>query len=139
VRPRNSFRISIILRTRAAFFASVQAIKCVSAEQAIALALVWRGLRKSLKQKEPTRWVPGGPISSGSGGVLVCRPAWDQFARQRPTKVIGSNPLLVTAAEAVGDARNLTSSLAASGSFEPVAIPAENTVARCNSGGRGPT
>ena len=47
-------------------------------------------------------------------------------------------PLLTISAEAVGDSRNLISALPASGSFEPVAMPAENTVIFCSGSGRGP-
>ena len=47
-------------------------------------------------------------------------------------------PLLTIPARAAGEARNLISALPASGSFETVAIPAENTVIFCNSSGRGP-
>ena len=52
---------------------------------------------------------------------------------------IGSRPLLMIAALAAGEARNLISALPASGSFDTLAIPAENTVIFCKSAGSGPT
>jgi hypothetical protein len=54
-------------------------------------------------------------------------------------EVTGSKPLFVMTGAAAGDIKNLMSALAASGSFALVAIPAENTVTFCTSGGSGPT
>ena len=48
-------------------------------------------------------------------------------------------PLLMIAARAAGDPRNRISALPASGSLAAVAMPAENTVIFCTSGGNSPT
>src|SRR4051812_6544529 len=53
--------------------------------------------------------------------------------------VTGSKPLFLIAAVAAGDARQLMSALAASGSFALAATPAENTVIFWSSAGNGPT
>ena len=59
--------------------------------------------------------------------------------RQFVAAAIGSMPLLTISPRAAGEPRNLISALPASGSFETLAMPAENTVIFCSSSGSGPT
>ena len=65
------------------------------------------------------------------------KPGHDESAVliRRPT-AIGSMPLLTISGRAWGEARNLISALPASGSFDTLAMPAENTVIFCNESGR---
>ena len=81
---------------------------------------------------EATRYRVAGSLRSRSQSRRTRITSLDRAA-------IGSRPLLMIVSLAAGEARNLISALPASGSFEPVAMPAENTVIFCNFGGSGPT
>jgi len=63
----------------------------------------------------------------------------DQCSHFTSAGAIGSSPVLVMTGAAAGDDRYLTSARAASGSFEPTAMPAEKIVTCWTSGGSGPT
>jgi len=73
----------------------------------------------------------------GPRGKSYCSSSWRaHFATAAAT---GSSPLFVKLAAAAGEARNAISASPATGSLAAVAIPAENTVIFCTSGGNCPT
>ena len=81
MRLRNSFPHIDRSPDEGGLFASVQTIKCVSAEQAIALSAGVARAAEDTETKGAHAVAAGRAYFVRERRVLVCRPAWDQFAR----------------------------------------------------------